>query len=147
LRADVAAVRQELLGDIKTNDEASRERDKELHGKIEEWYDDVDEKVNAQGRDLVELRTKLVGMEKTIEKAHRDEFADVPWYARPSYLKAMGLALAAVVAAVLTSLGFIFGWGRAVGPVLPSPVEAGAPVEPGHAHPGIPDEGNPGDGG
>lgn len=143
LRSDVAAVRKEVLADIKANDTASRERDKELHGKIEEWYDELDGKVDRQVVDLAALTATVAALQKDAERAHRDEFADVPWYARPSYLKAMGLAFAAVVAAVLTSLGLIFGWGRAVGPMVPpSPIEAGAPFDPGV----VPEEGAPGDG-
>lgn len=143
MRADVAAVRKELLGDIKANDEASRERDKELHAKIEEWYDDVDEKVDAQARELVELRTKCASLKETVDKASRDEFSDVPWYARPRYVKAMGLAFAAVIAAVLTSLGLIFGWGHATEPATHPAPEAGASAP---ADPGMPEEGAP-DGG
>lgn len=128
IRQESLALRQELRADIEKVSDASRARDRELHEKLDRAFDKLDDRLDVYATQLTEVRTQL----KTLTDQNRDAFADVPWYARPSYLKAMGLAIAAILASLIASLGLVFGWGRTGSHPHAPPPKAEASEEPAH---------------
>ena len=132
VRSEVLMVRQELRADIEKVSDASRARDKELHQKFDTRNEKFDDRLDRHKDELTTVRTELATLNRLMEKQAQAEWDEAPFYARPSYIKAMGLAVAAIIAAVLTSLGLVFGWGGA--PPIP-PTEDGmhheAPADPG----------------
>jgi hypothetical protein len=130
VRGEVTLIRQELRADLEKVSDASRERDKELHQKFDSRSEKFDERLDKLKDDVTTLRSEVATFNKIMEKKEKGEFDDAPFYARPSYIKAMGLAIAAIIAAVVTSLGLVFGWGGGTAPPV-DPHAAEAPAHPG----------------
>lgn len=138
LRQEANMIRVELRTDLEKVSDASRERDKELHIKIDTKHEKFDDRLDelqkqvllAQG-EFTAAKVESATLKTSLANKDKGEFDDVPFYARPSYIKAMGMAIAAVIVAVLTSLGIIFKWGGST--PLPSPDDAHheAPEDPG----------------
>jgi len=129
VRHEATLIRQELRADIEKVSDASRERDKELHLKFDQRNEKYDERLDKLKDDVTGLRSEVATFNKIMDKKEKGEFDDAPFYARPSYIRAMGLALAAIIAAILTSLGLVFGWGSGSAPAHDAVHEA--PADPG----------------
>ena len=140
VRGEVMMVRQEIRSDLEKVSDASRERDKELHQKIDKLFEKLDDRLDelqkqvllAQG-EFTAAKVESATIKTALANKDKGEFDDLPFYARPSYIKAMGYAIAAVIVAVLTSLGIILKWGGEE--LAPEHADghpaAEAPVEPG----------------
>ena len=132
VRHEATMLRAELRADIEKVSDAARERAKELHEKIDRKTEKLDERADEQRDAVTALRTELDTLIKLGEKKDKGEFDDGPFYARPTYIKAMGLAIAAILAAILTSLGLVLGWGGGhAPPPPPDAVSHEAPADPG----------------
>lgn len=135
----------ELRIELRRVEDADRARAKELFGKIDALAKEIrdqidqlkrddrgrdekrDDRIDATDKELAALREAVSGL----KAKHEDQFADVPWYARPSYIKAVGLSIAAVIGAIAVAW-----YASSGGPPLPkagSPPAIEAPEDSGDA--------------
>lgn len=135
----------ELRIELRRVEDADRARAKELFGKIDALAKEIrnqidqlerddrgrdekrDDRIDATDKELAALREAVSGL----KAKHEGEFADVPWYFRPTYIKALGLAIAAVVGAV--ALAWYASSGGPPPPKAAPPPAIEAPEDSGDA--------------
>jgi hypothetical protein len=125
LKDDIKEDAKEYRQDLKQIDRDSRDRDTELHKKVDKnaetfrtWGDNLKENLKddlkAEDKRIDELVTKVTELStltsaqgKQIEALQKaDPYDGAPWYARPEWIRNILLALAAGIAAVLMALGY-----------------------------------------
>jgi hypothetical protein len=125
VKDDLKGEAKEQRQDIKQVDRDSRDRDGELHAKIDknaesfrQWGDKFKEKFAAElkeedkridelVKEVTELKTQNLAQAGQIESLQKaDPYEGAPWYARPEWIRNILLALAAGIAAVLMALGY-----------------------------------------
>lgn len=128
VRGEAMLMRQEMRADLEKVSDASRERDKELHQKLDQRNEKFDDRLDKLKDDVTKLSSEVETFNKIMGDKDKGEFDDVPYYYRPSYIKAMGMALAAVLGAIIVSWGLVKVAGP---PPHDDPPAADAPAEPG----------------
>lgn len=126
---DRKANQAKLFEKIEDLKEDIRRRDEERRNLFEDRAAQMDARLDALGERITVIETKLKALEG------KDEFADVPWYFKPAWVKAFGLSIAAFITAIAGA--FLMFWGKGT-PDKPQPAPSSltAPESPGMGTPG-----------
>jgi len=146
LHAKTETLTKEFREKIEEVQKEDRRRDEERRNMVEERAQKIDTRLDDIANELVtgigNLRTEMSTQIATLQaevsglKAkHEGEFADAPWYLRPAYVRALGMAIAALIAAIAGA------WYVASGQAPPEKEEKPkAPVTAPENPPPVPEE-------
>jgi DNA repair exonuclease SbcCD ATPase subunit len=129
---EIRHVKQEIQADIKDIRGRLDTLSERLSSKVSELYTYTNNEVRPLDARVDSLEARIRGLESDKEsfviqirdlksrmdrlESTRDEFSDIPFYFRPNWIKAFGLAIAAVIAALAASVLVAMSSGPQKGP-------------------------------